>query len=211
MSAAGSAADSPLEWAVLACPRHGQTVSGDAGVVKLVPGGAMVAAIDGVGHGAAAATAAGIVASIVSRSDDHDVQSLMTRCHEELRGTRGAAITLAWLSFSACTMTWVALGDVEGRLLPAQRGEHRDRALRLPGGVAGHDQPTLAPETVEIHRGDVIVLATDGVDGIFADALELVGAAHEIAERIIDAHWSGTDDGLAIVLRWLLDGEQRAA
>jgi hypothetical protein len=169
----------------------------------------MVAAIDGLGHGAAAATAAGTAASIVAQSDEQDVESMMARCHDALTGTRGAAITLAWLSFVDDTMTWVALGDVEGRLL--RRGEHRGRALRLPGGLAGHHPSPLTPETVDVNRGDVIVLATDGVDGIFADALELAGAAHDIAERIIDAYWDGTDDGLAIVLRWLPEGGQRAA
>jgi negative regulator of sigma-B (phosphoserine phosphatase) len=206
VSAVASAADSPLEWAIRARPRDGEIVSGDVGLVKVVTGGAMVAAIDGLGHGAAAAAAAEIAAAVVSGSDDRSVTSVMERCHQELRRTRGAAISLAWLSFGARTMTWLALGDVEGRLLTARRRGGRDRTLRLPSGVVGHDQPTLVPETVEVRRGDVIVLTTDGVDGTFADALELAGATPDIAARILRTHWDGTDDGLAVVLRWLPDG-----
>ena len=199
----------PLEWAVLSRPRAGEAVSGDLGLVRAVDGGALVAAIDGLGHGAAARSAAATAADVVARAEDRDVMALMWACHQELTGTRGAAVSLAWLSAAEGTLTWLALGDVEGRLLRGGRPGPRDASLLLPGGVAGHDLPTLVPETLAVAAGDVLVLATDGVDADFADELELSGTAAEIAERIVRRHWDRSDDALVVVLRRLPDAGGR--
>ena len=215
MSAVASRADSPapgtlpLEWAVLSGPRAGEEISGDLGLVRSVEGGLVLAAIDGLGHGAAARSAARQAAQVVTRAQDGDVMALMSACHDALAGTRGAAVSLAFLTLPARTMTWLALGDVEGRLLRGGRPGPGDRSLLLPGGVAGHDLPTLVPETLGVAPGDVLVLATDGVDAGFADALELTGSADAIAERILRGHWDRSDDALVLVLRWLPDAGAR--
>ena len=206
MSVAAARREVRLEWVVRGRPRSGEAVSGDLGLVRERADGAIVAAIDGLGHGAAAADAAGIAASAVLGGDPHDLLAVMERCHGALAGTRGAAVSLAWLSFADATLTWLALGDVEGRRLSARPGGGRDATLRLPGGVAGHDQPTLVPETVPMEHGDVLVLATDGVHAAFADDLDLTGPVSGVAERILGDDWDGTDDALVVVLRWLTDG-----
>lgn len=203
VSAVASATEPRLEWAVLTRARHGEAVCGDLGLVRVMTHGALVAAIDGLGHGLAAAEAAGLAGAVVAESEDCDVAAVMHRCHRALEGTRGAAISLAWLSFADRAITWLALGDVDGRVLSVRLGRGREHALRLPGGVAGHNEPMLAPATVEVRRGDVIVLASDGVDGAFADTLTLAGPARDIAERILATSWDGADDGLVVVLRWL--------
>jgi negative regulator of sigma-B (phosphoserine phosphatase) len=195
----------PLEWAVLSRARAGNGISGDLGLVRPVAGGVVLAAIDGLGHGAAARSAASTAAEVVARAHDGDVMALMSACHDALAGTRGAAISLAFLPLPARTMTWLALGDVEGRLLRGGRPGAGDRSLLLPGGVAGHDVPTLIPETLAVTPGDVLVLATDGVDPAFADTLELSGAPGDIGERILSRHWDRSDDALVLVLRWLPD------
>lgn len=201
MSDATQAADFGTDWAVLARPRAGEMVCGDVGLVRLEAGGALLAAIDGLGHGDKAAAAAATAAHVISGFDDHDIASVMDRCHRALRGTRGAAISIAWLSFGARTMTWAAVGDVEGRLIAARRGRRPDRSLRVPGGVAGFDRPALTLETVDFEPGDVVVLASDGVDGGFADALRLSGPVRDIAAQILVRYWDGGDDGLAVVFR----------
>ena len=40
----------------------------------------------------------------------------MKRCHVALRGTRGAAISIAFISTSEGGMTWLGVGNVEGRV-----------------------------------------------------------------------------------------------
>ena len=207
MPAAPTVADLPLEWATLSRPRAGEPVSGDLGLVRIGPDGALVAAIDGLGHGGAARDAAQAAADVVARSAGGDVMALMQACHEALVGTRGAAVSLAWLPDRARTMTWLAVGDVDGRLVHDGRSGPADGCLLLPGGIAGHDLPTLVPETLDLVAGDVIILASDGIDADFADGLELSGTTGEIAERILRGHWDRSDDALVVVLRRLPDGE----
>jgi negative regulator of sigma-B (phosphoserine phosphatase) len=194
---------------VLSRPRAGEAVSGDVGIVRVQAHGVLVAAIDGLGHGAVALSAARVAADVVGRSGDGDVMALMQACHEELARTRGAAVTLAWLAVPEWTMTWLAVGDVDGRVVHHGRSGPADSCLLLPGGIAGHDLPTLVPETLDVVPGDVMLFATDGVDGDFADDLELVGTAAQIAERILWRHWDRSDDALVVVLRRLPDGTAR--
>lgn len=202
MTTAVQTPETLVEWAVVARPRHGESVSGDAGLVRVLSGGVLVAGVDGLGHGEGAAAAAARVMAVVAASEDGDVLALMERCHHALAGARGAAVSLAWLDAAASALTWLALGDVDGRLLRL-RGGAGERALRLPGGLVGADEPTLAPETIGVSRGDVVVLTSDGVHRGFADDLDLRGVPQGIAERILAASWDGTDDGLAVVVRWL--------
>ena len=56
-------ASSAIEWGVASRALPGQPTSGDLNVVKSFPDGVLVAALDGVGHGEQAATAARIAAS----------------------------------------------------------------------------------------------------------------------------------------------------
>jgi negative regulator of sigma-B (phosphoserine phosphatase) len=57
--------------------------------------------------------------------------------------------------------------------------------------------------TVTMRPGDVLLLATDGVDASFADSLQLSGSSQTISERILSDHWKPPDDALVIVVRYL--------
>jgi negative regulator of sigma-B (phosphoserine phosphatase) len=57
--------------------------------------------------------------------------------------------------------------------------------------------------TIAVQPGDVLLLATDGVDAGFADSLELSGSSQAISERILSDHWKPSDDALVIVVRYL--------
>src|ERR1041385_8722514 len=102
-------------------------------------GGALVAAIDGLGHGPEAALAARSAADALEHYAREPVVQLLGRCHESLRGTRGAVITLASFSVATGKMSWAGVGNIEGTLLRAEPGEGRVReSVMLVGGVPGH-------------------------------------------------------------------------
>ncbi|MBA3332309.1 MAG: SpoIIE family protein phosphatase, partial [Actinobacteria bacterium] len=193
-----------LEWGAASESRPGQTVAGDRAVVNARPDGAVVAAIDGLGHGPEAARAARIVSEVVGHYRDDDLTALLARCHGALTHTRGAAISLAFLSAGTSTITWLGIGSVEGRLLSGDRSAPRPKeSLRLVSGVPGHRLPAVRPATLELRRGDILIFATDGIEASFADSLTLSGSPETIAERILANHWKITDDALALVLRYL--------
>jgi phosphoserine phosphatase RsbX len=179
-------------------------MSGDLAVVSRLPQGALVAGIDGVGHGSEAARAARTAAAAIREDPDDDLVRLVQRCHSALRGTRGAAISLALVSTSGSRMTWLGVGNVEGRVLSGDPGATRQKSsLALGRGVLGHELPAMQAAAITMRPGDVLLLATDGVDPRFADSLELSGSSQTISDRILSDHWRPSDDALVIVVRYL--------
>lgn len=194
-----------VEWAMRTRGRRGARVTGDHGMVVRVRGGLLVAAVDGLGHGPAAAVAAQEAAAAVQRNADRtggDLAALMVECHARLRKTRGAAMSLAFLSVGTDTLTWLGVGDVEGRVI-RHAGSDGGLSLLLLPGLVGHDLPALRTGTAAVLRGDLIALASDGVRVDFADRLNNAGSPASIAERVLSEHWDEKDDALIIVLRWL--------
>lgn len=193
-----------MEWGSTTRFRAGNATGGDLGVVATVPNGTLVAAIDGAGHGPEAARAAAAAADVIRSFAGADLRLLLRDCNEALRPTRGAALSIAFLSFPSEQLTWVGIGNVEGRLVrrvPKQRRTHV--SLPLISGVLGRGLPHITPTTVDVTRGDVLILATDGISTSFADQLVPTGRPEEIAEQIAAAHGTSADDKLVLVVRYL--------
>ena len=57
--------------------------------------------------------------------------------------------------------------------------------------------------TLDVRPGDVLVLATDGIDAAFADSLDVSGSPQAISERILAVHWKPPDDALVVAVRYL--------
>ena len=196
-----------LEWQVAGRPLPGEERSGDGALVVPLPDGALAAAVDGLGHGPEAAAAAEAALDVLRRRAPDDVAALVEAAHDALGATRGAALSLASLDCARGRMTWLGVGNVEGRLV---RGGVPSAAaaetLVLHRGVLGHALPALRPATLRVRRGDVLILATDGVLPAFADGLVPTGTCGEIAARVIDRHARETDDALVLVARFLGPG-----
>ncbi len=171
--------------------------------------GALVAVIDGLGHGHEAARAAQMARETVCEGAGADIIALAHRCHRALACTRGVAVALAYVSTSTSTLTWLGVGNVEGRLItgdPRTRPPSANTSLRLRGGVVGHQLPAIGTATLDIHRGDMLILSTDGITPGFDETLDVSGSSQRIAERILAEHWTVADDGLVLVLRFLGSG-----
>jgi negative regulator of sigma-B (phosphoserine phosphatase) len=191
-----------LERGLAEAPMQGERRSGDRAVFAAWDGGALVAAIDGLGHGADAAHAADEAAKVVGEHPRESPEALLARCHQALVRTRGVVMTLAWFDLDAATLTWTGVGNVEARLLRAEAapGIAPESAL-IKGGVIGYSLPAVRPTTTPLASGDMLVLATDGISSAFATSLAHGIAAQDLAERVLAEHARGTDDALVVVVR----------
>lgn len=193
-----------LSWAAAGRALPGEASSGDASVVEMVPSGALLAVIDGLGHGTEAARAAAMAQEAIRRCAGQSLQMILAYTHEALMGTRGAVITLVHLDHDRSTLTWMGVGNVEGRLWRADPSVSMMRqSPPLSGGVVGHALPHLKPSFTDLSRGDIVVLTTDGVNSRFHDEFRLEGTAQQIADGILNEHWMGKDDALVLVARYL--------
>ena len=158
----------PVEWGVATRCRRGETDERrPRASSRVLPEGALVAGIDGLGHGTEAAHAA--AAGRGGRARDGRAQDLVRwsqRCHDALRGTRGAAISLAFVSAAEAR-----LDLARGRQRGGPRAERRPaRPTRPKGSLAlgaacrATSCPPCGPPTLDVAPGDVLVLATDGID-----------------------------------------------
>ena len=196
--------DEPVDWGLATRSRPGEHTSGDLAVAVSLPEGVLIAAIDGLGHGVEAASAARAAADAVLEQPTQDLVRLAERCHAALRSTRGAAMALAFVSSARSRLSWLGIGNVEGRVLSGSPLATAPKgALALRSGVLGHEFPGVTTTTLDVRSGDVIVLATDGIEVGFADSIETSGSAQTICERILASHAKPLDDALVVAVRHL--------
>lgn len=193
-----------LDWGVAYSSKKGEAQSGDAYIIRTVPAGVLVAVVDGLGHGVEAHDAADRVVRLIERSVDVDVPELMRRCYQVLLGTRGVVMSIAEFNIAEDTLTWIGVGNVTGSLLRANgETEPAREGLLTRGGVVGLQLPSIHPTVKTLARGDVLVLATDGLHPGLADHLSVEAPLQEIADELLDAHSSGTDDALIFIGRFM--------
>jgi len=193
-----------VEFGVAARKLAGQSECGDLHVVRDVPGGQFVAAIDGLGHGEEAAIAARMAADILIAASGAGPVELFRYCHETLRGTRGAVMSLVWFDGSDHTMTWLGVGNVEGRLLPSHSPEGAPgKSLMLRAGILGHNLPNLAVSVYPVGPGDEAILCTDGIDPGFTCPAGTHNSPQGAADRIMAEYSRDNDDALVVVARYL--------
>lgn len=194
----------------------GESESGDQYVVRPFPGGALIAVVDGLGHGRGAHDAAREVVATLEEHAQEPVALLLKRCHKEMAGSRGVVMSLAAFGVND-TMTWVGVGNVRGLLLYADRTTERMREwLMLRGGVVGYRMPTLHPAVISVSPGDTLIFVTDGIRSKFTDELSSGNplqppainhwnrrwGVQQIADDILEQHGREADDALVLVARY---------
>lgn len=191
-----------VECGVAASILPGQTEMGDRHVFVQLKNGALVAVIDGLGHGQGAAAAARIAAAVLESSAKESVISLVRLCHEKLKATRGVVMSLAHFDSLENTITWLGVGNVEGVLLHRDRyGRVTREALPLRGGVVGDSLPQLVASIVPVTRGDTLIFVTDGVRPNFTDGFK-ADSVQATANAVLANFGRGTDDALVLVARY---------
>jgi len=195
-----------IEWGVATLALPGETQSGDRHLVKPVGTDVLLAVVDGLGHGAEAASAAQAAVAALERHATESPAPLIERCHRALKGTRGAVMSVAVFTRSDRSMTWVGVGNVEGLLLygdGAARSGSRRASLVTRGGIVGSELPRLHPVVLPFAPGDTLIFATDGIREGFAEGLPREATPQQLADQILARHGKGTDDALVLVARYL--------
>jgi negative regulator of sigma-B (phosphoserine phosphatase) len=198
-----------FEWAVAEAPLGGAPVSGDAALVLDVEKARLLAVVDGLGHGDAACAAASAAVKAIEANRAEPLDNLLVLCHEALQSTRGAAMTLVRVDMPTASLQWVGVGNVDAHVVrggPA--GVNSVSAPVLSGGIVGFNLPKVTVRTVDLRRGDLIVMATDGVDPGFALGLRLAMDVASLAGHVIESRAKGTDDALVLVSRYWGDDER---
>ncbi|HEY2597586.1 MAG TPA: SpoIIE family protein phosphatase [Candidatus Dormibacteraeota bacterium] len=190
-----------LEWAVAGAPADGQQVSGDSHLVDHTEQGVLLAVVDALGHGAdAAAVADRAVAAMRTRTSPR-LDDLVRRCHEAMVGTRGAVIAIAWLGADA-VLTWLVVGNVNAMLMRRHYANLARHAAPIShAGVLGMRLPRIGARSLSLRSGDLLVMATDGIDPRFTDDLGPVADLSRATRRLLERSRIPSDDALVLMAR----------
>jgi len=191
-----------VEYGVAKYVLPGQGESGDHHLVCCNRNGILIAAIDGIGHGEEAASVSKAAAALIRSAADEPIISLVQRCHEKLRSTRGVVLSLAFVNPEHGMMTWLGVGNVHGVLMrsDAKNGNSQE-SLLLRAGVVGSQLPALQATVIPVAKGDTLFFATDGIRSDFLASLSARENPQRAADRILEQYRSGNDDALVLVTR----------
>ncbi|KCZ71459.1 Stage II sporulation protein E (SpoIIE) [Candidatus Methanoperedens nitroreducens] len=190
-----------IECGVSMMAAPGQSVSGDRHIIKQFVNGVLIAVMDGLGHGYEAAVASRVAINTLDIHASEPVISLIRRCHEALKGTRGVVMSIASLNLLDNTMVWLGVGNVEGMLLRTDAKVSQEN-LPLRGGVLGYHLPPLKVSVTRLMPGDILIFVTDGIRSGFEIGLDLSEQPQQIADHIMAQCARGTDDALVLVVRY---------
>jgi serine phosphatase RsbU (regulator of sigma subunit) len=192
-----------LDYGICARTLASESESGDLAVVVPLPDGALLAVLDGLGHGADAAAASEAGADVIRSFPQEPLTELVKRCHEALRRTRGAVMSVASIHARSGILTWLGIGNVEAVLFRADSLAPSAReSLLLRGGVVGYQLPRLSPSSLRLFPGDTLVFATDGIDSGFYQESPLGWRPQDFADEIVSRYGKETDDAAVLVARY---------
>lgn len=198
----GHVDESIIEWSAVVRPRPGEAESGDACLVRFKPHSVLIAVVDGLGHGAAAADAARAALAAVEDNLQHPLTVIADRCHSALRGSRGAVMSLACIDGRDGSLDWLGIGNVAGFIRRAHPGTATASPLLLRSGVLGHQTTVLRPTTVRLEPGDILFMVTDGIRWNPAETVIPIATAQTMAHRLLRETATDVDDALAMVVRY---------
>lgn len=193
-----------IEWAAASKTHPHEVICGDAYVVTQTRNGVLLCVIDGLGHGPEAAEASRTAADAILNHDDASAEELIAKCHDVLKTTRGAVLSLAVLDESRHIITWVGIGNVEGILL---RPDGHREWLPLRTGIVGCRMPGIRATEMTFSPDDLLVMFSDGITSRLLDHTYLDRRPAEMAEKIISTQAKGNDDALVLVARYQSSGE----
>jgi anti-sigma regulatory factor (Ser/Thr protein kinase) len=148
-----------LEVAGIARPKPGEDACGDAWAVDPRPGGAAIAVVDGLGHGALAADAAAAAVREFHRSSGRPPAERLDRIHAALRQTRGAAGIVADIDARAGRVCFAGIGNVSG-MIESREGIRHMVSL---GGILGHTVRRINDYAYPWPAGALFIAHTDGL------------------------------------------------
>lgn len=159
-------------------PKRGEVECGDAYLVSWQDDGALIAVIDGLGHGPEAARASRAACAYIEAHEGDSPGTLMHGLHKALAHTRGAAVALMRIRPRAGEMTHSSVGNVE----VAGLSKEEVRPLCTPG-IVGYKMRRVVERCFPIHGGDILVVFTDGV----SRRLDLEAYRHREAQDLAEA------------------------
>jgi anti-sigma regulatory factor (Ser/Thr protein kinase) len=148
-----------IEIGVVALPKLGEEVSGDAWAWEGDTHRSLFLVVDGLGHGPAAASAAAAAIRVFHDYHHQSPQRIVEAAHAALRSTRGAALAIAEINFEQQTVCFAGIGNISASISSAT--EHHN--LMSYNGTVGHEVRKIKEFTYPWYVNGMLTMHSDGI------------------------------------------------
>lgn len=184
-----------MDWAVAGHQKY-LAGSGDGYFISRRGDCVLCALIDGTGSGVEAQRARDLCLTALQESEA-GVTALFPIIDQALRGSRGAAMAVVEFDLRNKSMTWGAVGDVDGLCSDASNTKF---SLLQRSGTLGFGCGGVQFTRRDIGSDDVITLTTDGISRRYRHNLSSA-SAKRLAEEIVEKHGNSADDAMVFAAR----------
>jgi anti-sigma regulatory factor (Ser/Thr protein kinase) len=192
--------DTALELGSIVVPKPGEVECGDSWCYVERSAGALVMAVDGLGHGLGAAQAANVACDVFLTEKTRPPGMVLERVHQALRTTRGAAAILIEVDWAQQQLLAAGIGNMVAAIIEG------NSMKRIPSynGIVGHATPRIRELSYRIGDAAAVILHSDGLTtawqperypGLMQHPCAIIaGVLYRDCRR-------GRDDSLVVVLR----------
>jgi len=140
--------------------KPGEEVCGDSWGCVRADGTLVILVADGLGHGMEAKLASAEAVRQLYENSNLPPKALLTRVHEALRSTRGAAVAIAQIDSVRGKLTYAGVGNISARIYAGS--DSRQNLVSL-NGTAGHQCERIQEFSYSWPENGLLVMHSDGL------------------------------------------------
>jgi len=181
--------------------KPGEEVCGDSWGYARSDQALVILVADGLGHGLDAKLASGEAVRQLYENADLPPKALLTRVHQALRSTRGAAVAIAHIDSVRGKLTYAGVGNIAARIYAGSEGRQNLVSLN---GTAGHQCERIQEFSYSWPENGLLILHSDGLStGTGLESYPGLAARDPalIAAVLYRDFSRGRDDATVVVLK----------
>lgn len=189
-----------LETGLVSVPKTGEKICGDAWAVAAEQELPALMVVDGLGHGVVAADAARLAVRAFDASSHLPPGALVAVVHDALRGSRGAAVSVARIDRARGVVAYAGVGNVAGVVVRGGDSRH----LVSGDGTAGHDVGRIKEFSYPWSDDALLIMHSDGLGSRWQiERYPGLSSRHpSLVAGVLYRDWSrGRDDVTVVVAR----------
>lgn len=188
---------SVIQTSVYSRPKPGFKSNGDAYFIKRYEDNAIVAVIDGIGHGDKANQASQIALKVLEDRFRDDLEQIVINIHRQSHGSRGCVMGMVRMNREG-RIEYLGVGNIRTQIYTT------DMYKRLVSfdGLLGSNMRTLRTDRFELTTPCLVVMHSDGVSSFnFDDKRIVYRPIMELAKESFEKYKKSSDDATLLIAR----------
>jgi anti-sigma regulatory factor (Ser/Thr protein kinase) len=189
--------DNIIQTSVYSRPKPGFKSNGDAYFIRRYEDYAIVAVVDGIGHGDKASEASKIALKVIEDQFRDELEQVVLTIHRRLHGSRGCVMGIVRMSKEG-KIEYLGVGNIRTQIYTPEMYKR----LVSFDGLLGSNIRTLRTDRLTLSRPCLVVLHSDGVATFnFEDKRIVYRPVMEIAKESFEKYKKSSDDATLLIAR----------